>query len=196
MGDDADAGDAGMTIKTDWDLPGLQQRLAELCDEELSMHVIAKRLNEEFNTNLTKNSIVGRAYRTGLSHGYGTRPRPMKQIDEPLSPLQPLQPIEHSTLQMNNYKGRIRRALEKHQKKLEDPTIKVVPPPKPPEGEPDGWPQVADAPPCSTTLVKLKHYQCRYPYGYHPHIVYCGRRSHNGVYCEEHRARCYTKGRE
>ena len=58
-------------IVTPWDKPGITQRLRELHrlkgPDELSMTEIAERLNREFETNLSRNSIIGRCHRLNLA---------------------------------------------------------------------------------------------------------------------------------
>ena len=53
-----------------WDTPGITQRLRELHAlkgaDELSMTEIAERLNREFKTNLSRNSIIGRCHRNTM----------------------------------------------------------------------------------------------------------------------------------
>ena len=54
-----------------WTLPNINQRLRELHAlkgaDELSMTEIAERLNREFKTNLSRNSIIGRCHRINLA---------------------------------------------------------------------------------------------------------------------------------
>jgi GcrA cell cycle regulator len=53
-----------------WNTPGLNERLRELYardgSAQLSMSMLADKLNEEFGTHFTRNAIVGRCHRLSL----------------------------------------------------------------------------------------------------------------------------------
>jgi GcrA cell cycle regulator len=66
-----------------WLIPGITQRLTELHalsgEAELSMAAIADRLNFEFETDLTRNAIIGRSRRLGLPARPSSRRSEMRQ---------------------------------------------------------------------------------------------------------------------
>jgi GcrA cell cycle regulator len=58
-----------------WDIPGINARLEQLHAEGLSFGQIAKAINAEFGTLLTRNAIIGRSHRLVLT----PRPSPIRQ---------------------------------------------------------------------------------------------------------------------
>lgn len=64
---------------SDWLLPGINERLEQLHAEGLSFGQIARAINAEFGTSLTRNAIIGRSHRLVLK----PRPSPIRQLKGP-----------------------------------------------------------------------------------------------------------------
>ena len=80
---------------------------------------------------------------------------------------------------------RARRRRAKAEKRIQPPPPSYAPPPEP-ERPPLG----------ALTLVDINWHECHWPFGEHPHVLYCGKPVFKRSYCLEHFRVGYDKARK
>jgi GcrA cell cycle regulator len=151
------------------------QELARLCGEKYSYRAIAGVMNEKFGTNYTKNAVLGKAARIGLSKEAapsvpGNR-KPKANRKSPYKARAPRQWVE--TVRIVHANGnsnamRIIKSVSLEERKLR--CVEIVP--------------------RNVSLVDLEPNDCRYPYGDNQ-ITFCGHPKMEGSsYCQPHHALC------
>jgi GcrA cell cycle regulator len=157
-----------MVVRIDWSTPELK-RLEEYAEQNLKSRQIAVRLNLEFNTGRTRNSILGKLDRLGLTNSVqigGNRREKKKRDDGP-----------HGVYYVRRrFHSEIRHLV----------ADQVIDGDVPGENLPlEGRSGAADA------IVHLRDAHCRWPIGdpTHDDFHYCCRPALIGSpYCEHHRA--------
>lgn len=146
------------------------EELRKMWKEGLTTGEIGKRLN------VSKNSIVGKVHRLGLSG----RPSPIKKKDETevkaAAPAKPAKPAAEPA--------------PVPAKKKPDPELKTVSTPAPKTGS------FAKSGSCNVSLTELDNHTCRWPVGdpKDDNFHFCGKKVRIGqTYCEEHSAQAYVK---
>ncbi len=146
------------------------EELRKMWKEGLTTGEIGKRLN------VSKNSIVGKVHRLGLSG----RPSPIKKKDETevkaAAPAKPAKPAAEPA--------------PVPAKKKPEPELKTVSSPAPKTCS------SAKSGSCNVGLTELDNHTCRWPVGdpKDDNFHFCGKKVRIGqTYCEEHSAQAYVK---
>jgi GcrA cell cycle regulator len=157
------------------------QELTRLCEEKYSYRAIATAMNEKFGTNYTKNAVLGKAARIGLSKeaapsvpgnrkASATRKAPYKAR----APRKWVETIRIVPANGNSNAMRVIRSVSFEEAKLR--CVEIVP--------------------RNVSLIDLEPNDCRYPYGELGDTTYCGHPKQDGSsYCTPHHALCYEKPR-
>lgn len=158
------------------------EELKKMWHEGLTTGEIGKRLN------VSKNSIVGKVHRLGLSG----RPSPIKKKDE----VQPAQPAEKKTAAPKAPKPEpkvkepvVKTPVAKAAEAPAKETAPIIPAPK-------AKPEAPHHAHHKLSLTELDNHTCRWPIGdpKDENFHFCGKKVHIGqTYCDEHSAIAYVR---
>jgi GcrA cell cycle regulator len=162
-----------MTIKTYWwDGPGRIELLEKLVGENLSASCIAAALQDEFGERVTRNMVIGKCHRLGISLRGGI-PKAGKQKAAPSKPSAP----------------RVRKSREEAPMIAEE--TKLEPAPILPEiATLEEW-----APPAGKTLMQFEPGDCRWPISMDTesrHLFCVAKATGGRPYCEYHAQIAYV----
>jgi GcrA cell cycle regulator len=155
------------------------QELTRLCEEKYSYRAIATVMNEKFGTSYTKNAVLGKAARIGLSKeaapsvpgnrkASATRKAPYKSR----APRKWVETLRIVPANGNSNAMRVIRSVSFEETKLR--CVEIVP--------------------RNVSLIDLEPNDCRYPYG-DDIVTFCGHPTEGSSYCLPHRALCSEKPR-
>lgn len=156
------------------------EELKKMWKEGLTTGEIGKRLN------VSKNSIVGKVHRLGLSG----RPSPIKKKNEDEAPAKP---VEKKTEKPRPAEPKAAPAAPKETPAPKTPAKAAAPEPKP------IMPVKAETPhkhSGNLSLTELDNHTCRWPLGdpKDENFHFCGKKVRVGqTYCDEHAAIAYVK---
>lgn len=152
-----------------WDKEGIVDELKKLVGERLSSSRIAAALAFKYNVNITRNAVISKVWRIGMS-GSLSNPRSPSQRKKPVvRRAPPPRPAPVNPL---------RRALE------------MAPEPMP-ETEPELVIPIGER----KTLLELEKFDCKWPIGHvgEPDFHFCARKQVVGTpYCDFHLRRAYS----
>ena len=151
------------------------RELARLCEEKYSYRAIAGVMNAKFGTNYTKNAVLGKAARVGISKESAPsvpgNKKPKADRKAPYKARAPRKWVETTRIVSANGNSnamRVIRSVVIEQERLR--CVEIVP--------------------RNVSLIDLEPGDCRYPYGGHDDpITFCGHPKREGSsYCVPHHA--------
>ena len=146
---------------------GMLTRLRELHAAGMTFGQIARALNAEFGTAVTRNACVGKGRRLQL---------PARKAPEMISAEERQRAV---------FAAKIARRRAKAERRIAPPPPTYVPLPDPPRPPPD-----------ALTIYDLRHGDCRWPvHGEKTEMLYCGRPKVRGSYCFRHARISTDRGR-
>ena len=181
---------------SDWDDPAVSERMVEMYQAGVPTPLIARTLNGEFGTRMTRNAVIGRARRLGIAfvkpscpttgvtlpqamRGPGRKPVAVRPAPKPRPP--PKAPPPKPAPPASRYANVIAMTPAVGPHHTRDPLPAYIPPVRISEG------------PGKRTVETIKARECKWPIGdpQEPSFSLCGARSDGGSYCTHHAAVAY-----